>query len=57
MSQPASAGRNPHRWRQAQRVNFIGEGTSLAQERLRAMLTDVTQRLDEAHFNTLANLG
>jgi len=33
------------------------EGTSLAQERLRGMLTDVTQRLDEAHFITLPNLG
>jgi len=33
------------------------DGASLAQERLRAMLTDVTQRLDEAHFSTLANLG
>ena len=45
------------RWTAEEVERIKRDGASLAQERLRAMLTDVTQRLDEAHFNTLPNLG
>ena len=45
------------RWTTEEVERIKRDGASLAQERLRAMLTDVNERLDEAHFSTLPNLG